>query len=810
MNAFLLDLRYSARILRKSPVFLAVSVLTLVLGIAATTAMFGIVNSLLLRLPFSNPDRLVRFTTQSPLHSIPGEVSYLDVRDWRRSNETFEGIAGIGSMNWSFVLEGDDPISLGYAAVSANFFDVLGSRPLLGRTFAPGDEPAGAAQVVVLSHDVWRARFGGDPSIVGRSIRLSGSSFTVIGVMPPNFRYPSGAMLWTPVAGRIAEAGKARGDDLLAERFLGILHAVGRLKAGVLPARAESDLASRMVRGDLRKNDRVVLMPLVDSHFGRVRSTLLIALASVGLLLTIACFNVAGLFLARSVRRRQEWAVRGAIGGTAGDLARLSIIEASYVALIATGGGLVAAPAVVNAIVSLDPTGLLAGYPIETDVRVLAFAISISLTTLGLASVGPTLHAMRSGATESISLRLRHRPSMARLRRWLVIAQFSLASLIVVAAGLMIRTVINVGRIDLGFDPDKLLVASGAQRTDLSRERRDANVDALMDAVRSVQGVDGVAGVYRAPLQGPIGLDGYVLVEGDPVSPESRNRHPPVNNEGVTTDYFATMRIPIVAGRPFTPSDRSDPSVVIVSRSLAALLWPGQNAVGQRMLTSFSLRPLRSDAGAVQWQTVVGVAADVRYREIERARFDVYLPVAQADAPVNDLVIRMRENSPGTIPAVRETIRRLEPGLPVRLRTMSSMVDSVTATWRMFLVIIGAFAAFAMVLTATGLYGLLTYLVQERTYEIGVRMALGAAPAQIRRVIVGGAAGLMSCGIFVGLCASVVVGRVMRSLVFEVSPADPVTVLGAACILMTIGLLATLLPSIQAMRVDPTRAFRAE
>jgi putative ABC transport system permease protein len=283
-----------------------------------------------------------------------------------------------------------------------------------------------------------------------------------------------------------------------------------------------------------------------------------------------------------------------------------------------------------------------------------------------------------------------------------------------------------------------------------------------------------------------------------------------VNNEGVTTDYFATMRIPIVAGRPFTPSDRSDPSVVIVSRSLAALLWPGQNAVGKRMLTSFSLRPFRSDVGAVQWQTVVGVAADVRYREIERARFDVYLPVAQADAPVNDFVIRMRENSPATIPAVRETIRRLEPGVPVRLRTMSSMVDGVTATWRMFLVIIGAFAAFAMVLTATGLYGLLTYLVQERTYEIGVRMALGAAPAQIRRAIVGGAAGLMLWGILVGLCASLVAGRVMRSLVFEVSPADPVTVLGAACVLMAIGLLATLLPSIQAMRVDPTRALRAE
>ncbi len=692
-----MDLRYSARVLRKSPAFLAVSVVTLVLAIAATTAIFSIVNSLLLRLPFSNPERLVRFTTQSPLHAIPGEVSYLDVTDWQRSNQTFEAIAGIGSTNWPFVLEGDDPVSLAYAAVSANFFDVLGSRALLGRTFAPADEPPGAARVVVLSHDVWRARFGSDSAIVGRSIRLSGSAFTVIGVMPPNFRYPAGAVLWTPVAGRIAEAGKAGGDDLLAERFLGVLHSVGRLKAGVSPAQAEGDLSSTIVRGDFRKNDRAIVTPLVDDHFGRVRSALLIALAAVGLLLMIACSNIAGLFLARSVRRRQEWAVRGAIGGTAGDLARLSILEASYIALIATVGGLVAAPMVVNAIVKLDPTGLLAGYPIETDVRVLAFAIFISLTTLVLSSVGPTLHAMKMGATESISLRLRHRPSMARLRRWLVVAQFGLASLLVVAAGLMVRTVINVAHIDLGFDPNQLLVVSGVQRGDLSRERRDANVDSLLEAIRRVQGVESVAGVYRAPLQGPIGLDGYVLIEGDPVLPESRSRHPAVNNEGVTTDYFATMRIPIVSGRAFAPSDRSDSSVVIVSRSLAALLWPGQSAVGKRILTSFSLRPARSDSGAVQWQTVVGVAADVRYREIERVRFDVYLPVARADAPVNDLVIRMRDDSPGTIPAVRESIRRLEPGIPVRLRTMSSMVDSVTATWRMFLVIIGAFAGFAIV-----------------------------------------------------------------------------------------------------------------
>jgi len=778
--------------------------------------MFSVVNAVLLRLPFGTPERLVRFEAFDPAHQIPLEVSYIEIGEWRHANRTFDDMAGIGSTAWSYVLEGpegsmgDLPQSIRSVVVSGNFFDVIGSRALLGRTLRPQDDTPGADRVAVLSHDLWRSRFGADPSAIGRAIRLSGSMFTIVGVMPPMYQYPTGTDLWTPIAPELAELGRRQKQDLLGARSFGVLHGIGRLKSGTSAADGQTDL-SGLIRRDAQPNLRARLTPLVENYLGRVRWALVIALGSVFLLFAIACSNVAGLLLARTARRRQEWAIRGAIGGTHKSIVRLVAVDAVIVALTATLSGAAAAPLLVRAIGALDPSGLLSSFPIPIDNRVVVATVAAGLVALLAGAVAPCAHALRMMATDSMSLQLRHRPSILRARRWLIVVQVAVTVLLLAATALMARTVTNVNRIDLGFDPEHLLFVHVEGQDDVSRERHDAIYDTLITELRRLPGVESAAGVYRAPLQGPIGLDSRVLIEGDPLSLDSLNRHPPVNAEGVTPDYFSTLRIRLLAGRTFTAADQQDaPGVVVISQSLARQLWPGQNAVGQRMLTGFSLRGSRDAAGRLQWETVVGVVADVRYREIERPRFDVYLPDAQADAPVHDVMIRTSGDPASLARSVRAVVRRAAPSGALVIRTMTAMLADVTSVWRMTLTIVGAFAAFAVLLSSTGLYALLAYLVEERKRDIGIRIALGATPRQVRRRIVAGAAGLMLVGLSLGVPASLLAGSVMRSLLFDVSPADPFALGGAALLLVAVGLAATYFPARRASLIDPADALRAE
>ena len=810
MGALLFDVRYVIRLLRRSPGFLAVAILTLAAGIAATTAIFSLVDAVLLRLPFADPDRLVRFTTYDVAHRIPGELSYLELKEWRGANRTFDDVAGVSSTNWSLILDGDEPIGIAHSAVTANFFDVLGARPLLGRTFAPDDDVLGAGRVAVLNYALWRDRFGSDPGIVGRLVRLSGSAFTVIGVMPSVFRYPAGADVWTPVAPALADIGRGEHQDLLDDRGFRVLHAVGRLKPAVSRIDAENDLSSLIHREPLR-NDRTQVTPIVDDYFGRVRLALVAALAAAFLLLAIACANVTGLQLARIARRRQEWAIRRAIGGTPADLVRLTAVEATVVAIGATAIGCATTPSLITLIKLIDRTGFLAVYPVQIDTRILGLTICVSIATLLTGIVGPAFQAVRMSSTESIALRLRHRPTVARLRRWLVVAQVGIAVLLLVGTGLLVRSVVVLSRLDLGFEPDKLLVVSGAELRDVPRDRHDTAIDALIADIQRLPGVDQVAGVYRAPFQGPIGLDSRVVVEGDPLSPGTQFRHPPTNAEGITDDYFGTMGIRLRAGRGFTTADRAGHAgVVIVSESLAHLLWPGQNAIGRRMLSLFNLRPVRSESGQVQWETVVGIAADVRYREIEQSRFDVYLPAAQANAPIHDLVIRTRIDPRALVESIRRSTRRIVPSAAVKIRTMDSMVAEVTAVWWMTLAIIGAFTGFAVLLSMTGLYGILAWSVEERTHEIGIRVALGATSRDVGKMILTNAAGLVLGGVASGLAASFALGRLIRHLVFGVNPADPVTIITAVLLLFVVAFVAAYRPIRRAAYIDPIESLRVE
>src|SRR5262245_57893920 len=639
MRALTADLRHIARTWRRHPTFTAIAVLTLALGIAGTIAMFAVVDAVLLRIPFHDPGRLVTFMAFDPTHASPWEVSYAEIRNWSTASTTLDGVAGVSSTNWSAILDSDPPVTIEYAAVSGTFFDVVDARPLLGRALSLVDDRAGAPRTVVLAHPLWRTRFGSDPSVLGRTIRLSGQPYTIVGVMPPTFLYPTGAQCWTALAPGLAEWGRRDGKDYLNDTGFGILAGVGRLKSTATQPAAEAELSRLIVRENLPQA-RVRVASMADTYFGRVRWALMAALASAVSLLVIACSNVGGMLLARIARQRQEWAVRLAIGASTADVVRLAVLDAVPIAAAAVAVGIAAALPATKFIVALDPTGFLAAYPMTIDARVVIGCIATAAATLVFASAAPAVYAAAVQAREGMAVWLRHAPGANRWRPILLAIEVALTVLLLAGTGVMVRSVIRLGAVDLGFRPDQLLLVTGALPDDTRQDQRTAGLDGLLRAIRVAPGVRQVAGVYRAPLQGPIGLDGQLFVEGDPVTRDSYPRHPAINEESVTPGYFDVMGIRIVAGREFTDRDTADrPPIVVISENLARRLWPGQDPIGRRLFAGFRQAPSRDGRNEVIWDTVVGVSAEVHYREFDRSRFDVYRPAAQAggSAPIHDL-----------------------------------------------------------------------------------------------------------------------------------------------------------------------------
>ena len=552
---------------------------------------------------------------------------------------------------------------------------------------------------------------------------------------------------------------------------------------------------------------------MADTYFGRVRWALIAAAASAFLLLAIACSNVRGMLLARIARRRHEWAVRLAIGASTADLVRLAAVDAVLIGAQAIAVGLACTPAVTKLIIALDSTGFLAAYPMTIDAWVVGGCIGTAAATLLFVSTGPALYGTTMQAREGLTPSLRHGPGAERGRTVLLAIQVALTVLLLAGTGVMVRSVIRLGAVDFGFVPDRLLLVTGALPDDITSQRRAAALDDVLRAIRVAPGVLQVAAVYRAPLQGPIGLDGQLLIEGDPVARESYRRHPAVNDESVTPGYFATMGIRIVSGREFTDRDTADrPPVVVVSESLARQLWPMQNPLGRRLFAGFRLAPSRDARNEFVWDTVVGVSADVHYREFDRSRFDLYRPVAQVGdtAPVHDLVIRTAGDPAGMTGAIRGLIRRQVPHAAPNIRTMSSMVADLTSTWRMTLTIFTTFALFAIALSAIGLYGWLSYLVEERNHEIAVRIAVGATARDVVRVVARTAGGVLAVGTMMGIAIFLTLGRVVQALVFDVSPRDPIALVSGIAIIGLVAAIAMCRPGLRAARVDPMQALRSE
>jgi len=798
-----------ARLVRRAPGFAAVTAGTLALGIGAATALFSVVDAVLLRpLPFHDQRRLAILWQRDVRRGVPFlEVSYPDWRDWRDESRSFVSMAVMPSVSSGFTVTGrGEPLRLEGRLVGEGFFDVLGAGAARGRTFRRDEHRGGAGRVVVLSDGLWRRAFGGDPSIIGGGLTIDETAFTVVGVMPPTFDYPDGAELWTPLEPAVPR--------LLSERGTRALVAIGRLAPGVSfeAARAEMNGIVRRLEQTASgtAQEEAVITPLPDALVGTTRPALMILVGAVAVLLLVACANVASLLLSRATTRRREAATRLALGASRGRMVSQLLAETLPLAVLGGAGGLACAWWALGLVRTLDPGDVPRLAYVAVDGRALAVALAATAGTAilcGLApawqSSGPDLVAdLREGgrgATEGL------RPGGAR--GLLVVGEVAMALVLVAAAGLMGRSLTAVSTIDLGFSSDHLLTFEVPLTESKYPETADATrfFETLVERLEALPEVERAAAVLLRPLWGPVGLDWPYLREGQTEADSRRN--PLVNLEAVTPGYFETLGIPLVEGRLFTAADDElAPGVVVVSESMARYTWPGQSPLGRRLKM-----PLPGSRLDREWVTVVGVVGDARYRAIESARHDVYLASGQAPFRQRHVVVRTAGDPLGVARAAVGVVRAIDPDQPVVDVSSMDQIVARALGGRLFQTgVFAAFAALALVIASVGMFGVMAYWVTESTREIGVRVALGATTGDVMGLVVGRGLRLVVVGVGVGLAAAMASTRLLTALLFEVTPTDPLTFASTAALIGLVALGACLAPAWWAARVDPIVALRRD
>jgi putative ABC transport system permease protein len=811
MGDLLRDLRHALRLAIKSPGFTLAAVLTLGLGIGAATAIFAMVDAVLLRpLPFHEQDSLVTVWGEIKERDQKFvEVSIQDYDDWK-TNRSFSSLALVGTNDADVALTGrDQPLHVRARLTSDNFFDVLGAKPALGRTFLPGQEDRPGTAVVVLSHGFWQRTFGSDPAIVGQKILLDGEAHTVVGVMPRGFRYPQDVDLWTTISGIYA---------IPSLRDLRIFEAVGRLQPGVSLAQARADLLGVSLRVQQERpasnqGYTARVTPLAEEILGDTRAALLLMLGAVGLLLLIACANVAGLLLARASARQKETALRTALGAGRWRLVRQLLTESLLLALLAAGVGLLLSWAGLRVLRAVGPADIPRLDEVAMDGRMLAFVLGASLATVLFFGLVPALQtaggsltsALKEGGKSSAGTHA------SRLRSLLVAGEVALALVVLILAGLVIRSFLALQHTDLGFDPQNVLTFRLTLNTARHPKATWANVfETVLQRTQALPGVESASLVLLRPLSGPIGWDYDFTVEGQ--TQEMQATNPTSNHERVSPGYFKTMGIPLLAGRDFTWGDTDKSQlVVIVNKSTADRFWPGQDPLGKRLRWGRSLQAVKP------WLTVVGVVGDARYREIQAVRPDLYVPMLQDPHWAMDVVLRTKIDPARLARPATEAVRAIDPDLPVaNLTTMEREIDDSVARPRLRSLILGLFASLALLLAAVGLYGIIAYSVAQRRQEIGIRMALGADRGAVLRLVLLQGLGLTGAGLAAGLLGAAVLLLTERSsgwlggLLYGVAPTDLLTFAAVPLLLTAVALLASLLPARRATRVDPLVALRAE
>jgi putative ABC transport system permease protein len=820
MNGLVQDLRYALRGMRQRPGFALVAVLTLALGIGANTAIFSIANGVLLRaLPYAVPDRLVMvwgYRAQEPLAelSVP---EYWDLRERTRSMASVGAYAD-GSAN----LTGSGaPERLRVGVMTANMTQVLGVEPRLGRGFTAEEDLPGRPSAVLLSDGLWRRRFGADSGIIGRTLTLDDTPATVVGVMPRDFQLPShfgGAPmdLWAPLQLDPAQNRSERGWHYL--------RAVGRLKPDVTldaASRESSTLMRAMLAeypGEYHPDFNGSATAVRQEVVGDVRPAILVLLGAVALLLLIACANVAGLLLARAEGRQREMALRTALGAGRGRLVRQLLTESVLLSLIGGGLGLLAALWGVRALLLVAPASIPRLDAVDIDGRVLAFTLGVTVLTGLLFGLVPAVHAARhdlSGALGDGGRGGTPGAARHRVRRALVAGQVALALVLAAGAGLLVQSFVHLRQVDPGFVPERLLTAHIEPSP--IRYASNASVRAfyqsLLERLQALPGVRRAATARALPMTGRLEMgDWSFILEGQASSPPVPTDWHPADWQVVSPDYFRTMGIPVLTGRGIEASDRlGTPGVMVVNRTLAHQVWPGRDPIGQRVLLG---------GGEVDsvWRTVVGVVGDVRHRGLSAPpRPEMYLPYAQFPAGRGDatralyLVIRTAGDPSALIPSVRGALAGLDPDVPLSsVQTMEQSMGSWAAERRLLMLLVTSFAALALVLGAVGIYGVMAHVVAQREREIGVRVALGAVPGEIVRLVAAQGMTMVGLGIVVGALISLAASRLLRSVLFEVRPYDPATLVTTAVALAAVAAVAMLIPALRATRVDPIDALRAD
>ena len=820
-------LRHALRRVLRRPGLNTAIVLILALGIGISTAVYSVVRRVLLRpIPVSDLDRLVVAWEADPSQTNSLiEVSYPYFLDWRAENRSFDDMAAFGSVNWSHEWRGEPRReTVPMAAVSWSFFDTLRAVPALGRTFLPRDDEPGAERVLVLSHGLWQRRFGGNPAVVGHTVAGGDGPYTIVGVMAQEFEFPQGAQVWKPLAAELE--GARRSMQPAAFRGLGVLYVLGRLKAGVAADSAQADLAELSRRLSVTDQFSALgwsarLVPLVDHYLGASTRRALEALAvASGFVLLLACANVAVLLLVRAIGRRTDLAVRRALG--AGAL-RAVLPDVAEAGLLALGGGFVGvllARWTVQAAVAFGPSEMPGLREVTIDAGAFGFVFLATVGVAAFVALAPAAIAARLAILPTLQSGGRGGGRDRRghqLTRLLVASEVALSIVLLVGSGLMVKSLGRLLRIDLGFVPEHALsfsVGLAPEKYPTIVERR-AFYRLLIEGLRPLPGVVAVGGVHNRPLEfGPIGTDGAVMAEGTPLDMASvQAQSVIVNWEVATPDYFRAIGTRLLEGRTFSEHDTADaPKVVVVSQSLVRRLWPGENPLGKRLHTNGAKADFKDGVFVdVEWQTVVGVVEDARYRGIQNPRPDVYLADGQAPESAPFLVVRTTGDPLAMADSARDAVRAIDPAAEVGgLTTMTALVDRALAPWRFTSALLIAFAAAGLALTASGLFAVLHHLVSARTREIAVRMALGAEPRRMRAYVLGQGLRVTAVGLLAGLGISFVLARSLSALLYEVRAGDPGSYLAGAGLIILVAVVACLLPAGRAARVDPATALRSE
>jgi putative ABC transport system permease protein len=808
------DVRYGARLLRKSPGFTAVAVLTLALGIGANTAIFSVVDAVLLRpLPFSHAERLVSVTSAQLPHMRGREASYPDFLDWRERNHTFEQMSVFRTENFTLV-GSDEPQHLPGAVISADLFSLLGVTPVLGRSFRLEDDTPGAVRgtnAVILSHAFWQQRFGSDPHVLDRTINLDGRLFTIVGVAPAGFQFPiqgEPVDLWTTIAVDMPSGG----NGMAAERGAHYLDVIARLKPHVTVAQAQAEMSA--IATQLNKEHPDVhprgtqVVPMLDGLTGPARPALLILLGAVGCVLLIACANLANLLLTRATTRQREMSIRAALGASRARIVRQVFTESILLSLMGGLLGLLLGLRGAAILIRIVPVDIPRLAQAGLDGRVLLFVSTISVLTALVFGLAPAVFASKFDLSESLK-ECGRGPSQGtyrvRTHSALIISEVAITLVLLAGAALLTRSFLNLERVAPGFDPHHVLTARLDTPSYYSAVRQLTFFGQVVERVRSLPGVRSVSGVFGLPFS-EVDADTGFEIEGQPVAEANK---PVTSYIAVAPNYFRTLAIPLEKGRDFTAHDTlRAPPVAIINETLATRFFPGQNPIGQRIKPGISngygdKEPMRE---------IVGVVGDVKLHDLAaNPEPQCYVPLAQSPLGLMTLVVRTDGDPLSLAPVVRSIVASSNKEVPVyNVRTLPQLLEQSVAPSRFITSLLGTFALLALILAGVGLYGLVSYSVSLRTHEIGVRMALGAEKNDVLRLVIGQGFKLTIIGVTIGIIATLGLMQFLSSLLYGVKATDPTTLVAAVLILNGVALLACYIPARRAIKVDPLIALRYE